>query len=415
MKIALISYEFPPDTASGGIATYVYQVTQMLHQRGHWVEVFTGSSLRSVCEVCQGVTVHRVQTARSEFADAIAPIFALRHTQVSFDVIETPEIGAEGREIIRIMPELPLVVKLHTPSFLVEQINRVKPSLPMKARWNLGALRRGKFPKAYPTYTYNPVTDIERLYALQADEIATPSQALGDHLVKMWNLPVEQLHHLPYPYIPAPELLQIPIATQTQTVSFIGRLEQRKGVLDLARAIPKILQQHPQTKFRFVGAAWGSPKPGVDMQRYIEQRLQPYLQSIEFTGSVPLDQIHLALAQTDICVFPSIWENFPNVCLEAMAAGRGIVGSMAGGMVEMLDGIEAGRLVPPLHPQGIVAAVSELLEHPERRWAIGQKARDRILARYSFEQIGPQQEASYQRAIKRRQAQGLRPTYAGQA
>ncbi|MDX2217292.1 MAG: glycosyltransferase family 4 protein [Oculatellaceae cyanobacterium bins.114] len=408
MKIAFISYEYPPDTAFGGIGTYVYQVAQMLHQCGHHVEVFTGSNLRSISELYGDVSVHRVQTTRQDFAHAIAPIFAERHRHIDFDVLEAPEIGAEAQEAIRLVPDMPLVVKLHTPSFLIRQINHVKPTLSRQARWLLGALRRGQIPKPYPTYSYQPETDLERFYTLQADEITTPSQALGDRLLHAWNLPSDRLYHLPNPYVPAPELLQIPVDTQTQTVTFVGRLEKRKGVLDLAQAIPQILKRHPHTQFRFVGASWDSPQPGLDMQRYIERMLRPYLSALEFTGAVPLDQIHQALAQTDICVLPSIWENFPNVCLEAMAAGRGVIGSMAGGMAEMLDGVNTGRLVPPRHPQGIVETVSELLEHPDRRIELGQKARDRVLSQYSLERLAPLQEASYQRAIARRKAIGSR-------
>jgi glycogen synthase len=404
MKIAFLSYEFPPDTAFGGIGTYVYQAAQMMQQHGHQVEVFTGSSLRSVSELYANVLVHRVQTSRQDFSHTIAPLVAQRHQQLTFDVLEAPEVGAEAQDVVRLVPDLPLVIKLHTPSCVIRQINQVKPTPSMRSRWIVGALRRGQLPKPYPVYSYNPETDLERFYTLQADEITTPSQALGDRLLHAWGLPGDRVHHVPNPYVPAPELLQIPVDTQTQTVTFIGRLEMRKGVLDLARAVPDILKRHPRTRFRFVGAPWNSPQSGMNMQQYIERQLRPYLNAVEFTGAMPLDQIHRALAQTDICVLPSIWENFPNVCLEAMAAGRGVVGSMAGGMPEMLDGVNAGRLVPPAHPPSIVEVVCELLEHPDRRMALGQRARDRVLSQYSFARLAPLQEASYQRAIAHRNA-----------
>lgn len=408
MKIAFISYEYPPDTAVGGIGTYVYQAAQMLHQRGHHVEVFTGSGLRSISETYGNLTIHRVQTTRQEFSHAIAPIFAQRHQFVDFDVVEAPEVGAEIQEVIRLAPDIALVIKLHTPTFLIREINQIKPTVAMRTRWALGALRRGQNPKPYPVYTYNPDTDLERFYTLQADQITTPSIDLGHRLLDVWHLPSDRLHHVPNPYVPTPEVLQIPLDTQTQTVTFIGRLEMRKGVLDLARAIPDILKRHPNTRFRFVGASWSSPEPALDMQRYIERMLRPYLNAIEFMGAIPLHQIHEALAQTDICVLPSIWENFPNVCLEAMAAGRGVVGSAAGGMVEMLDGPNAGRLVPPRHPYGIVQAVSELIRYPDRRIELGRKARDRVLHNYSPQQLAPLQEDVYRQAIVRRKLLGSR-------
>ena len=47
MRIAFISYEYPPDTAAGGIATYARQAAHMLRDRGHAVEVFAASPHRT--------------------------------------------------------------------------------------------------------------------------------------------------------------------------------------------------------------------------------------------------------------------------------------------------------------------------------------------------------------------------------
>ena len=48
---------------------------------------------------------------------------------------------------------------------------------------------------------------------------------------------------VPYPFVPSPKLLEIPVETETGTVGFIGRVEKRKGVVDLASAIPAIIQK----------------------------------------------------------------------------------------------------------------------------------------------------------------------------
>jgi glycogen synthase len=116
---------------------------------------------------------------------------------------------------------------------------------------------------------------------------------------------------------------------------------------------------------------------------------------------VPLDQVPEYLAQTDICVFPSIWESFGLVCLEAMAAGRGVVGSSAGGMVELLDEGQAGLLTPPQQPKLLAQSMLRLLQDPDRRQQYGAIARARVLSHYSLAYIGQIQEASYRSAILR--------------
>lgn len=383
MKIAFISYEYPPDTAYGGIATYVYQAARTLQQRGHQVEVFAGSTTRTSAETENEILVHRInESDGASFVKKVGKTFAERHSLIKFNVLEGTDFNADAREAVHLVPEIPLVVKLHTPSFLARKISRQEPSLSWK---------------------YNPENDVEYIHTLDADEIAAPSQAIADELIKAWKLDPNKVSLVPYPYIPSKELLEIPAENQTNVVTFLGRLEIRKGVLDFAKAIPGILKQYPEVRFRFVGRLCSSPDPDLDMQQYIENMLRPHdVKSLEFTGSVPLDKIPSYLASTDLCVFPSIWENFPLVCLEAMSAARGVVGSSSGGMAELLNYGEYGKLVPPRSPNQIAKAVIELLSKPSLRMELGHAARERVLSEYNIERIGSLQEDSYARAIQRR-------------
>ena len=408
MKIAFVSYEYPPDTAAGGIATYVYQVTRLLQSGGHHVEVFAGSLDRSSIEVENGVIVHRMLLKeRGRFPKMISQVFADRHQVIQFDVIEGPELDAEAREIIRCFPDLALVVKLHTPSFLMKQFYKAQfPLLTQLKLYLRDVIKRGEHPIRY--WIYDPRHDVEYLHALNADEIVILTEGMTQKVAKVWRLDPNKITCIPNPYIPSEKLLDIRVDTRTNVVTYIGWLTYRKGVIDLAKAIPQILQKHPGTKFRFVGNPVVSPNRNLDMRQYLMQVLQAHRRSVEFIDAVPLEKIPSILAETDICVFPSLWENFPNVCLEAMAAARGVVGSSAGGMTEMLDFGRAGRLVRPHRPDLISLAVIELLEQPELRMQLGQIARNRLLTEYSSTRIRPLLEASYERAIQRRQLAGCR-------
>lgn len=420
MKIAFISYEYPPDTADGGIATYVQQAARMLNNRGHHVEVFAGSRCRSGSELEDGILVHRInEPEQRNFAELIGPIFAKQHAVVKFDVLEGTDYAADARVAVDLVLDIPLVLKLHTASILLLKLNYCESdaSFLKKSYLYFSSLIRG----IKPAWGYAPsgaayrlqvlkVDEIERSHALKADEIATPSRSLGKLMVEEWGLDSAKIGHVPYPYIPSKKLLEIPIDTQTNIVTFIGRLEIRKGVLDLAQAIPQILHRYPNVKFRFVGAAEPSPNPRLDMRQYLERQLKPYIKSIEFTGAVAMDDIPDILANTDICVFPSLWENFPCVCLEAMAAGRGIIATNAGGMADMLDEgeNEVGKLIPPRSSAKIAEAAIALLADPKLRMKLGQAARERLVTQYSAERISELQEASYSRAIQRRQLEGKR-------
>lgn len=419
MKIAFISYEYPPDAAYGGIATYVRQAAQMMQRRGHQVEVFASSPSRTSTDVEAGVIVHRLLGEdHQNFGFQVGPVFAVRHREVEFDVLEGPEYGADTRETVRMVPDIPLVIKLHTPTFLTCQAytgldwsdflkwSMLSREVKTKAKWIVKSLLQAKI----VSWKYTPYHSVllERSHVLEADEIAAPSQSIGEMLATRWELDPTRISNFPYPYIPSAELLKTPVETQTDTITFLGRLEIRKGVLDLAKAVPLVLCQYPQAKFRFIGPSEHSQDPKVPMRQYLEEQLKPYGASVEFHDPLPLDQIASAFVSTDICVFPSIWDNFPNVCLEAMSAGRGVVGTHTGGMREMLYQNTAGRLISPRQPQEIAAAILELLKNPTLRMQLGQAARDRIIAEYNSERIGALQEESYSRAIQRRKALGAR-------
>lgn len=413
MKIAFVTYEYPPDTAFGGIATYFFQLAQLLSQRGHHVEVFSASLERESSSREDNILVHRVlledRKARIQFADSIFNLFLARHSAISFDVLETAEAGAHARRISENISDLPLVVKLHTPTYLITELGYVPPTIRRRLIWYFGSIRRFKPPTPFPKYDYSEINELERQITLDADEVTTPSVSLGVQVTKKWCLPEHKVYHIPNPYIPSEDLLDIPYDTETQTISFVGRLEVRKGILDMGKAIPMVLKYFPNVKFRFVGnGSAPSPKHGMDMQAYLAKSLGKFQSALEFTGHVELENIPSFLRRTDICVFPSIWENFPNVCLESMAAGRGIVASNAGGMADMLNSGKAGCLIPPRDPVAIAAAVCRLLENPPLRMQLGQAARDRVLSEYSADRIGALQEASYQRAIDRRKRLGAR-------
>ncbi len=401
MKIALISYEYPPDTALGGIATYMLHAAKMLHERGHHVEVFAASPTQTGTFDDGGVIVHRIrETERFGFPFRIAPTFASRHASIGFDVAEAPEYFADGAGAIQLVPDMPLVVKLHTPSYLLWRITFGHSRLVM-ARNYFASVRRGELPP------WNPNHGQERACALAADEVAAPCQAIADEVAQAWDLPRWMTPVVPNVYEPSEALLKIDPHTDSKIVTFVGRLEVRKGVVTFAAAIPLILRENPNLRFRFVGRSVELRK-GVEMVDHLKQMLAGHEKSVEFTGPVPLDRVPQMLAETDICVFPSIWENFPNVCLEAMSAGRGVVGSSAGGMKEILGEGAVGRLVAPNQPRELADKVLDLGANPQMRMELGIKARARVLSEYCPARVGQLQEESYRRAISRRRKSGPR-------
>lgn len=416
MKIAFISYEFPPDAAYGGISTYVNQAARMLNAGGHTVEVFTSSPDRTCTVDERGILVHRIRESdHFNFPEAIGPIFAARHEQVRFDVMESPEYGADASDAVHRVPDIPLVVKLHTPSFLISAATYDGLGLKDPLRWSLFRNRirefavrslQGRRPKW--RYTHQYALDAERKLTLAADEIASPSKALAAIVSDAWQIDSTRISHVPYPFVPNDTLLKIPAGGSQGSVLFLGRFEVRKGVLDLATAIPMVLMENPGIRFKLVGPDDESPRPNTGMREYLRQTLRDHASSVELLPPVPNTTLADLFAATDVVVIPSIWENFANVCLESMSAARAVIASEAGGMAEMLDFGSAGRMIPPCAPEKIAETIIELLADPDLRYDLGNRARARVLDEYKIARVSQIQEQSYRRAIERRAMEGKR-------
>lgn len=387
--------------AIGGIGTYAWEAATMLAQGGHDVEVFAAGKTGPEPANDFGIKVHRFDTPdREAFRPAIVPTFCDRHGETPFDVLESPEVGMEGLEIANKFPELPRVIKLHTPAYLLDQIGWEKPSFKEKLRFTLGCLKKGKL-SFLSSPSSDPETDPECLWTRRAHEIAAPSAAIGNRLASDWGLDRARISFFPLPLTPSRELLDIAPPKKARTVGFLGRLEPRKGVLEIAQAIPRILAKEPDVRFRFIGPSWNYKQ--TDMESWIREKFPSSLHAIEFIGPISKKQLAGELQQCDIMLFPSRWESFGLVCPESMSAARAVIGSSSGGMSEIIVEGESGMLVPPENPAAVATAVLDLVKQPAKARELAKGGRQRVLDFLSHSSVLPQQIASYQKAIARAQ------------
>jgi glycogen(starch) synthase len=397
MRIALITFEFPPAVAIGGIGTYAFEAARMLAEAGCDVEVFAAGIPGHEPAEAYGVRVHRLDVAnRAILREAVVPVFAERHRVRPFDVMESPEIGAEGAGVATAFPDLAVVVKLHTPTYVVGKVGYEAPTLAESIRFSAGALRRGRL-DALKAPRYVADDDLECCFTRKADGVAAPSQAIHDLLAADWQLDESRMDCFAYPFRPDTTLLESSLPSECKTIGFLGRLEARKGVVELARAIPKILRKAPNLRFRFIGPSW--PYRQSDMATWIRNYVGPYQAQLDFTGPIGRDQLPEEFHQCDAIILPSRWENFPFACWESMASGRVVIGSAEGGMADVIEPGLSGFLVPPHSPDAIADAILSLVNEPARVTSLGESGRRRVLEHLAPARVLPLQLASYRKAI----------------
>jgi glycosyltransferase involved in cell wall biosynthesis len=118
----------------------------------------------------------------------------------------------------------------------------------------------------------------------------------------------------------------------------------------------------------------------------IRARLSPVAaERLRFRGFVPIEELARLYTQADLFVLPSLWhETFGIPLIEAMASGVPTVASRCGGIPEIvIDGV-TGRLVERGDVDGIVTAIRNLLDDPDRRIAMGRAGRERVEAHFTW-------------------------------
>jgi glycosyltransferase involved in cell wall biosynthesis len=135
-------------------------------------------------------------------------------------------------------------------------------------------------------------------------------------------------------------------------VGFVGRLEPRKGALDLVRAAPAIRAGAPGARVVLVGDEPYGSDPGYTAQVLASSEVEHYAWSANAPG---------LMRHLDVLVLPSHEEPFGTVLAEAMAVGTPVVATTVDGLPEVVrDGV-TGRLVAPGQPRALADAVLEVL------------------------------------------------------
>lgn len=401
MKIALLSYEYPPDTGYGGIGTYAWYQSRALAKLGHEVRVIAGALQPGLTHGEQdGVKVtrvldpgpwqgaivglhtlglgwgpNRIQTAAGAYR---AMRELLEHE--SYDMVEYPECGGDGIMLATMLP-IPKCVRFHSPARLIME--------------TYGADERDREVTGF----------LEQIAINQADLRLASSSFLADDVVAKLDVP-PPVHVVPNGIdlglfdqdegIDVVERFGLPKKGDAVTILFTSRLERRKGVHLLPEITLEILRSYPQAHFVIAG---------TDSIQALEQTIRPQLEAhgladrLHYLGQQPLPEVRALVKHVDVHLLPTLWDNAPYACIEAMASGRAVLTSDCGGMPELIEHRGNGLLARTDDAGSFVAALKELVEDAELRERLGAGARRTVEERYTDVEVARQTIEVYQEAI----------------
>lgn len=151
-------------------------------------------------------------------------------------------------------------------------------------------------------------------------------------------------------------------------VGTVGWLLPIKGPVHLLRAMPYVWENHPETSLIFVGKG--------DLEKGLKEEVHRMgvWDKVKFLGW--RDDIPEIMQVLDVFVLPSLNEGMGRVLVEAMAAGKPVVASSVGGILDLVKEGQNGFLAEPGDEKGLAIAIKNLLEDKKMRDEMGKRGRE---------------------------------------
>jgi glycosyltransferase involved in cell wall biosynthesis len=389
MKIGFYTPNYPGITHEGGIGSYTRSMALGLSDLGHDVHVLTPGDRATTFD--GRVAVHFTRTDHCRGIDRLMPgtgacvrvARSMRRLvkQHRLDVIEFANWEGYGL-LFQWTRRPPTVVRLATSSKEAQEIDGTR--IARRHRWDV----------------YR-----ERWQARSADLLVTHSDAHRRLMAAELGIDVNRIRLVPLGVSVAPEWTRPWKDTGSPSIVYLGRLEHRKGTVELLQAVPRILQCVPDARFVLIGADRPHCPGGRTHAEYLKQDFSLEVQrKITLAGRLPQADVDRWLQSADLFVAPSRYESFGLIFIEAMRWGTPVVGTTAGAIPEVVEHGVSGILVRPEAPNELAEAIVKLLKNPGQRAKLGAEGRRRVEAEFSVQRMCSRVTALYEEMIIHRRS-----------
>lgn len=393
MKILMLTWEYPPRIV-GGIARVVHDLSKRLIKDGHEVTVITYRDGNvSEYENDKGVEVYRVDNYMihpNNFIDWIM--------QLNFNMIAkaTEVINKEGGFDV-----------IHAHDWLVTYAAKsLKQSfnLPMVA--TIHATEAGRNSGIHDD-TQRYINDTEWLLTYEATEVIVNSNYMKGHVQGLFGLPFDKISVIPnginlnnFTGIERDYDFRRRFAMDNEKIIlYVGRLVYEKGVQHLISAMPKILDHYHDSKLVIAG------KGGMLDELKAQVDSMGLSNKVYFTGYLNQKEVQKMYKCADVAVFPSTYEPFGIVALEAMLAGIPTVVSDIGGLNEIVEHGVNGMKSYAGNPNSIADSVLSLLFDQQLAMNVTKNAKNKVKNEFNWQKIAQDTHYIYELAISKTMAQ----------
>lgn len=387
MKILMLTWEYPPRVV-GGIARVVCDLSRTLLKDGHDVTVVTYKDGDApYFEDDKGVKVYRIDNYMinpNNFIDWVM--------QMNFNMV------AKANEIISNQGNFDVI---HAHDWLVAYAAKtLKNSYNIPIVSTMHATEAGRNSGIHDE-TQRYINDTEWMLTYESSEVIVNSNYMKNELQRLFGLPFEKINVVPngvnmtlFNGVERDYNFRRKYAMDNEKIIlFMGRLVYEKGVQHLISAMPKILEGYHDAKLVIAG------KGGMIDELKAQVDAMAIREKVYFAGYMNGKDVQKMYKAADISVFPSTYEPFGIVALEAMLAENPIVVSDIGGLNEIVKHRENGMKSYAGNPNSIADSILELLYDHKLCAEIIKKAKNKVRNEYNWSKIAQDTHFTYQKAI----------------
>lgn len=384
MRVAMFSWEFPPKSV-GGLAQHVCDLTRALSALGVEIHLFTmGEPGIPEYEKVNGVNVHRVIPY-----SVSSPDFTTWVAQFNVALLE---------RAIAVFSENDRFQIVHAHDWLVAYAARaLKHAYRIPLVATIHATEYGRNCGLHND-TQRHISDVEWWLCYEAWRVICCSHYMRGELKYVFQVPDDKVVVIPNG-VDTENFVQKNnnisrnnyAAQDEKIVFYIGRLVREKGVHVLLDAVPIILAQVPNTKFVISGKG-----PYLNELQNQASRLG-IAGKIYFTGYIDDYTRNSLYSWADVAVFPSLYEPFGIVALEAMAARTPVVISDTGGLSEIVTHNFDGLKAYPGNPRSLADMILRILLNPQLAQQLQQNAYLKVKRQFNWRDIAAGTLDTYRR------------------
>lgn len=362
MNILFVTGQFPSSekTYLGGMPKAVYKNAKGMKARGHQVRILTVDSGARKWKY-KGIPVSSVKALNGIDENCIGTVCSILNREIQLQ-----------KEIKRLNCEEPIDMIQYAGWFGVGLLHLTK----IPAVMRISSYTKVQLDSVYKGAKGKCLNLLEKAAVRRMNAVFAPSRVMAEGVSKDTGRKVWVLE-TPYE---AEELI-----TDTRIWEkglkgkkyflFFGRLSKDKGIYVIKNCLHDILAEYPEMYFVFAGAS----DKTIPIERELKKAAGDFSKRVLCLGSLAPAELQPVVSNAEVVIMPSLMDNFPNACAEAMAMGKIVIGTDGSSLEQFITHGDNGYLAQIGDSNSLFEQVRQVMNlTEEKKISISMRAKERI-------------------------------------